>query len=376
MTGRRADGSPSPHPAPASGRRVTMSDIAREAGCSQSTVSFVLNDNRSISIGEDTRRRVIATARRLGYNAPQLRTLGGSASARTTRGARGRPRRIAFVIDALSTSPEGIVAIEGIRQALAPSGTLLVIAETGNDPEIEPRTLGAFADDGVAGIVYACVFTRRVEVPPALVRTGLPAVLLNCHSADLSLPSVVPSEIAGGARATRALIDAGHERIGTILGERIMDAALDRLEGYRRALASADIPFDADLVVEGDWSASAGYRGAEALVSLPRPPSAIFCQNDRMAIGCYELLKERGLRIPGDVSVVGYDDEEIARHLSPPLTTLVLPHREMGRWAVERLQEGPGPAGEPVSPVKLECRLIERDSVGPPAGPGRGPARR
>ena len=341
-------------------KRVTMGDVARECGCSQSTVSFVLNDNRSVGIGEDTRARVIETARRLGYNESQLRTLGPLKAPAL--------RRIAFVIDALSTSPEGIVAIEGIRQALRPSGTLLVIAETGNDPELEPRTLAAFVDDGVEAIVYACVFTREIVVPKALVAVPVPVVLLNCRAEDLSLPSVEPSEIAGGQRATRALIDAGHERIGTVVGERLMSAARDRLDGYRRALASADLPFDPELVVEGDWSASAGYRGTARLLDLKRPPSAIFCQNDRMAIGCYECLKERGLAIPEDVSVVGYDDEEISRHLSPPLTTLVLPHRAMGRWAVERLAWDEGRPGSPVPPVKLECRLVERDSVGPPRG--------
>ena len=336
-----------------------MGDVARECGCSQSTVSFVLNDNRSVSIGEDTRARVIETARRLGYNESQRRTLKAPAL-----------RRIGFVIDSLSTSPEGIVAIEGIRQALRPSGTLLVIAETGNDPALEPRTLAAFVDDGVEAIIYACVFTRRIAVPAALRAVPVPVVLLNCSAEDRSLPSVEPSEIAGGQRATRALIDAGHERIGIVVGERLMSAARDRLEGYRRALASADLPFDPELVVDGDWSASAGYRGTARLLALARPPSAIFCQNDRMAIGCYEYLKERGLSIPGEVSVIGYDDEEISRHLSPPLTTLVLPHRAMGRWAVERLTSREEELDGPAAPVKLECRLVERESVAAPAGGG------
>ena len=115
-----------------------------------------------------------------------------------------------------------------------------------------------------------------------------------------------------------------------------MDAARDRLKGYRQALATADIPYDPALVREGNWQPSAGYEQTNVLMDLPRPPTAIFCSNDRMAVGCYEALKERRLSIPGDVSVIGYDDEEVARHLSPQLTTLVLPHREMGRWAVER----------------------------------------
>ena len=134
---------------------------------------------------------------------------------------------------------------------------------------------------------------------PALVyELDIPVILLNCYTADHAFPAVVPSEIAGGQHSTRHLIRHGHRRIATITGEPWMEAAKDRLKGYRRALATADIPFDPELVVEGDWSASAGYAATEKLLALKDRPTAIFCQNDRTAIGCYEALKEAGLRIP------------------------------------------------------------------------------
>jgi LacI family transcriptional regulator, galactose operon repressor len=145
-----------------------------------------------------------------------------------------------------------------------------------------------------------------------------------------------------------------------------MDAARDRLKGYRRALATADIPYDPVLVREGNWQPSAGYDHTNALMDLPRPPTAIFCSNDRMAVGCYEALKERRLTIPDDVSVIGYDDEEVARHLTPQLTTLVLPHREMGRWAVERGLALFAERREKYPVTKLECPLIERASIAAP----------
>ncbi|TIV22154.1 MAG: LacI family transcriptional regulator, partial [Mesorhizobium sp.] len=142
-----------------------------------------------------------------------------------------------------------------------------------------------------------------------------------------------------------------------------MQAAQDRLKGYRRALATADIPFDPELVVEGDWSASAGYAATVKLLGLKERPTAIFCQNDRTAIGCYEALKEAGLHIPQDISVVGYDDEEIARHLFPPLTTSILPHLAMGQWAIEQLETPPTPGRGRYPITKLECPLVERESV-------------
>ncbi|RYE74066.1 MAG: LacI family transcriptional regulator, partial [Hyphomicrobiales bacterium] len=117
---------------------------------------------------------------------------------------------------------------------------------------------------------------------------------------------------------------------------------------------------------EGDWSASAGFDGTVKLLALEQRPTAIFCQNDRMAIGCYEALKEAGLSIPEDMSVVGYDDEEISRHLHPQLTTVILPHRQMGQWAVQALAASE--KARPVPVARLECSLVSRASVARPAG--------
>ena len=213
---------------------------------------------------------------------------------------------------------------------------MVTICETLDNPEMERRALDAVMHSETDLVVYATIMTRKVDVPRRLYAAKPPVVLLNCYCDDRAFPSVVPGEVAGGHQATDALIDAGHQRIAIITGELWMDAARDRLKGYRQALATADIPYDPALVREGNWQTSAGYEQTNMLMDLPRPPTAIFCSNDRMAVGCYEALKERRLAIPDDVSVIGYDDEEVARHLSPQLTTLVLPHREMGRWAVER----------------------------------------
>jgi len=344
------------------GRRVTMTDIAREAGCSQATVSFVLNRTEGIKISRETRDRVVAAARSLGYATPALAHLKDGAAV---------DGLIGFAVDQLATSPEAVVAIEGARQASWDAGNTLIVAQTLSDPVREPHVLEALIGRGVSALIYMTIFTREVVPPARLYELGVPVVLLNCHSADHAFPAVVPGETAGGQRATRHLVEAGHRRIATITGEPWMSAAQDRLKGYRRALATADIPFDPGLVVTGDWSASAGYAATQALLARPERPTAIFCQNDRMAIGCYEALKEAGLRIPQDISVVGYDDEEISRHLHPRLTTSVLPHRAMGEWAIEQLDQGFSLGRGRFPLTKLECPLVERDSVAaPPAGHG------
>ena len=344
------------------GNRVTMTDIAKAAGCSQAAVSFVLNNTPGMRLSQQTRDRVIEAARELGYAAPVFSTPPGLASASKLDGV------IGFTVDQLATSPEAVVAIEGARQASWNAGNVLLVAQTMSDPVMEPRAIKALTSSGISALIYMTIFTREVEMPEYFYDLNIPVILLNCYTADYTFPAVVPSEIAGGQTSTKHLIAHGHHRIATITGEPWMQAAQDRLTGYRRALATADIPFDPELVIEGDWSASAGYSATMKLLSLADRPTAIFCQNDRTAIGCYEALKEAGLRIPEDMSVVGYDDEEISRHLVPPLTTSILPHMAMGQWAIEHLDTPPASRERRHHITKLECSLVKRASVAAPTG--------
>jgi LacI family transcriptional regulator len=339
-------------------RRVTMTDIARVAGCSQATVSFVLNKAPGVKISEDTRARVIEAARALNYAVASLAHLDPISDDVDAQAA-----FVGFVVDQLATSPEAVVAIDGVRQASWASAGMIMVAQTMNDAEMEAKTIKMMVAKGASAIIYMTIFTRRVLLPDWFDGLGLPVVLLNCYTSDHKFPAVVPGEVAGGVRATRHLIDHGHRRIATITGEPWMEAVQDRLKGYRKALVQAGVGYDPDLVVEGNWSASSGFEATRKLLALPVRPTAIFCQNDRMAIGCYEALKEAGLMIPDDISVVGYDDEEISRHLHPQLTTVILPQRAMGVWAVEYLMEKGGDKKGKYPVLKLDCQLIERQSV-------------
>jgi len=342
-------------------QRVTMQDIARAAGCSQPTVSFVLNGNTTVKISAETARRVKQAAQDLGYRTPptpSARVKGGS---KTNRPQLDGP--IAILVDSLASSPQSVNAFDGVMQAVKATGNIVMLSETQNDPIQEPRVIQHFLDQHVAAIIYACVFTRQIELPELLKQNSTPVFLLNCYSDDLSFPAVIPSEIAAGHKATLELVKAGHTRIGVVTGEIFMECASGRLRGYRNALADADLPFDEELIIEGNWLPSSGYDATLKLMSLNSPPTAIFCQNDRMAIGCYEALKESGLHIPQDVSVIGFDDDETARHLSPPLTTMNLADRAMGRWVIDQLFHGRG--GNDRHPLtKLECELVERESIG------------
>ncbi|MDO9415204.1 LacI family DNA-binding transcriptional regulator [Pararhizobium sp.] len=337
-------------------RRVTMTDVAKAAGCSQATVSFVLNQTTGIKISDETRQRVIEAARALGYAAP-IFAHEPVVPSLPTGGL------IGFVVDQLATSPESATAIDGARQASWDAGTVVLAAQTLSNAGMEARTIEAMTRSGVSGLIYMTIFTRKIIVPPALARLNIPVVLLNCYTDDHAFPSVVPGEAAGAQGATQHLIDQGHRRIAMIVGEPWMEAAQDRLKGYRRALAGAGIGFDQGLVVQGNWSATSGYTATLALLQRTERPTAIYCQSDRMASGCYEALKEAGLSVPGDISVIGFDDDELARHLRPPLSTSLLPHRAMGAWAVEQLETMKAEPAKRYPVTRLECGFIERESV-------------
>lgn len=342
-------------------RRVTMTDIARMAGCSQATVSFVLNKASGVKISESTRDRVIEVARTLNYAASSFAHHDAFVGLQSLNFVQSE--MLGFVVDQLATSPEAVVAIEGVRQAMWNEGRVMMVAQTMNDPEMEERVLRTLVAKGANALIYMTIFTRKVTLPAWISHLAVPLVLLNCYTAERSFPAVIPGEVAGGQKAVQHLIDHGHRRIGVITGEPWMEAARDRLKGYRRALIGAKIAFDPALVIEGNWSASAGYEATRRLLALAEPPTAIFCQNDRMAIGCYEALKEAGIIIPGRMSVVGYDDEEISRHLHPQLTTVVLPQRAMGAWAVNVIAKARKPATTGFPVTKLPCQLVVRQSV-------------
>lgn len=324
-----------------------MKDIAIHAGVSQSTVSFVLNGQEGMRISDETRKRVMDAVSELGYR---------------PRGA-GRPPReaglrfIGLMLDEIATSPFAAISIEELQEAALKYNVLVEVVMTRGDRTYETAMLRKWADERVEGVVYGSILTRRVRPPDTLSMHR--AVLLNCCDGDARFRSIVPAERRGGEAATRMLVETGHRKIAFISGESWMEAADQRLEGYERALRTADIPIDPGLMVEGNFLPSGGHAATLRLLDGPVRPDAIFCANDLMAVGCYEALKERGERVGETIAVMGYDDQEIAQHLSPALTTVLLPHREMGAWCADvLLSERPGEERQ----YRIECPVIVRNS--------------
>lgn len=331
--------------------RPTMMDVAAAAGVSQATVSLVLSESKGARLAAETRRRVLDASKALGYKFVR----------RGARSAPGGQSTIVFVADEISTDPWMSLAFEGARDRAIEEGVNLLMVVSHGDADVETNTLADLGKLPLLGVIYGTILTRLVQVPAPLAQGRI--VLVNCYDEDRALHSILPGDLLGGRTATEHLLKAGRTRIGFINGQHGVDAARDRLKGYRQALASNDVPFDPALVRPGNWEPSAGYEMTLELMALDNPPDAIFCANDMMAVGCYDALKHLGLDVPTDVAVIGFDDRDIAQYMHPPLSTLVLPFYEMGRAAVELMLDVASGLHRSPSRVKIECELVERHST-------------
>ncbi len=333
-------------------RPSTMSDIARQAGVSRTTVSFVLNNHASsVSIPAETKDRVLEAAKRLSYR-PNL-----AAKVLHTN----QTHMIGFITDEIATTPHAVNIIKGAQDEALAHGKLLLIINTGSDATVKETAIEMMLERQVEGIIYAAMYHQEVALPANMYEGS--AVLLDCFCADRSLPSVVPDEVQGGRTATEMLLKKGHRRIRFINSVDPIPAAFGRLEGYKQALKAHDIPFDENLVRSYPSESRGGYLGTLELMQSREPPTAIFCFSDFMAMGAYDALRALGLSIPDDVAVMGFDNQElIAAQLFPPLSTIQLPHYQMGKWAIEYLLEH---TGESLLPVQhtIDCPYIERQSV-------------
>jgi LacI family transcriptional regulator len=336
--------------------RVLMEDVAQRAGVSVTTVSHVLNNVPGKRIRPETRDRVRRTADELGY------VLNEVARSLRTR----RSHVIAMIGDEVAITPFAVGIILGAQEAASRLGWLIVHIHTGVDRILEEAEIRSLRKRQVDGFLYVRMYHQEVIMPSAL--QGLPTVLVDGTCSDPLIPSIVPDEFSGGCTATRELIRYGHTAIAFINNIDDIVAARGRLAGYRSALEEAGLELRPEYVVSETPDAVGGLRAARRLLSLPNRPTGVFCFSDRMAMGVYHAAHERGLRIPDDVSVIGFDNQiAVGDGLFPGLTTVALPHYEMGAWGARTLihqLEDPQEGG--VEHVALACPLITRGSISEP----------
>jgi LacI family transcriptional regulator len=334
-------------------KRLTMVEIAKEAGVSTTTVSKVLN--QLPGVGAQTRARIQHLIEQNDY-------VQNHAARHLRRGQRG-------LIDLVIMRLEGgydLGIMRGIQDSLQESGHRLTIFATNEDEATERLWLRRILDQSTDGVLLLLPY-ERVGIPDALLAHNIPFVAIgDRNEPTTSFPTIGSTIWLGGYTATEYLISLGHRRIGIITGPLHLTTSRARLAGYREALERAGIPVDPSLICEGTYLLGDGIQQTSIMLDRPDPPTAIFTGNDAQAAGVYQALYQRHIRIPDDMSVIGFDDVTYTAQMAPPLTTIRQPLVEMGRMATTMLLRLLAGQSLDSNHVELSTTLVVRESCAPP----------
>lgn len=335
--------------------RVTIKDIARAAGVSHTTVSRALRDSEEIS--PETRARIRAIAESLGYRPnPVARALQGR-----------RTQTIGVVVTRLS-DPFHTEVVQGIERVAQAHGYGLLLSLSHEDPEKERAIVEMLAAKQVDGIIVAASRLGSRYLP-LLEALRIPIVLINSHQTGPYVYSVATDNVHGGYLATRYLIGLGHRAIAYIGSRRGGRSNQDRYRGYRQALREAGLNPRPEWVVKGDGRVEGGEMAMRRLLEVRPRPTAVFCYNDLTAIGALKAALRAGLRVPEELSIIGFDGLEEGTYVIPALTTVAQPRQQLGRLAAEMLLEILDGRPSPKR-ILLQGTLIERESCGPAPAAG------
>ncbi len=339
-------------------RRPTLTDVAARAGVSVTTASYILNSrSKEMRISADASQRVQKAAAELEYRPNR--------SARNLRSS--STATIGVITDHVAGGAYASRMLTGAASEARSREHLLVIGESEGDPALEVLLIEEMLDRQVDGVVYATRATASVTVPAVLHKHR--AVLLNCLDAEGRLPGVVPDELEGGRTAASAIVRAGHRDDIYVVGDESeagTTAGRLRLRGIHARLAEQACSLAG--VVACSWSVTPAYDAVSRLLSRSVRPGALVCLNDRIAMGAYEALRDHGMRVPGDVSVVSFDGSELAGWLRPPLTSVEIPYAEMGARAVAALMSASQDS------QLVEMPLVTGASIGQPHRSRSAPA--
>ncbi|MEO8391685.1 MAG: LacI family DNA-binding transcriptional regulator [Chloroflexota bacterium] len=335
---------------------TSISDVAKLAGVSVTTVSRVMN-NDAHRVNEQTRRRVLEAIETLNYVPNML-----------ARALASDKTRMIGVIVGDASDPYFATIVRGISDAAREHNYLTLMCNTDRIPEVELNYVRTLRDYNVDGIIFAgggLTEKTHLEELDGLISklqaNHVPVVALGNHA--LKVPQVRCDDTQCSYDMTEYLIRLGHRRIGFISGPDGLTTSALRLDGYRKALDKHGIPFDAALVSSGDFTVEGGQRAADYFVASPNLPTAIFGANDREALGCLFQLQQHGIDVPGQVSVAGLDDIETAQYVYPSLTTIRIPMYEIGAMGMQQILQTMHEASSVEAVHILPYSLIERGST-------------
>jgi LacI family transcriptional regulator len=331
-------------------RRPTQNDVAQRAGVSQATVSLILNKVSNSNIPEETRMRVEKAIEDLGYRPNTL-----ASSLRL-----GKTHTLGLILPD-SANPFFAEVSRSIENAAFEQNYNLILCNTEGDIKKELLYVDVLCNRQVDGIIFVAVGDQVDSLQRVLCK-HIPAVMIDRDLPGLEVDAVLTDNFQGGFLATQHLIQLGHRRIGCIAGPSSITPSAGRGEGYMAALAEYSIPTDEKIFLRGDFHPHSGWASASTMLTLREPPTAIFAGNDLMAIGALRAITEAGLRVPEDISLVGFDNIELASYTNPPLTTVIQPIQEAGQKAVDFLIERIREPGSSYKRAILPTSLIVRDS--------------
>ncbi len=336
-------------------RRPTQEDVARLAGVSRATVSYIINNRTdgNVRISEETRCRVLEAIEELGYRPNVL--------ARSLR--QGQTHTIGMIVPD-NTNPFFAEVARGVEDTSFEQGYSVILCNSDGDLDKELLYTNVLAEKRVDGILFvaAGMSTERIC---ALQERRMPVVVVDRDIPGVAVDSVMTANERGGWLAARHLVELGHRRIGCIAGPSDVTPSAERVTGYRQALREAGLPVDEALVTKGDFQYESGYRAARQLLLIEEPPTAIFACNDLMAIGAISAAVELGRQVPADLSVVGFDDVPLASFANPALTTVIQPKYEIGVVAATMLLQRMQDPDRPPHRKMLDSELVVRQSTAP-----------
>jgi LacI family transcriptional regulator len=344
------------------GAPVTLRDVARVAGVHPATVSRALNEETRALVNAETAKRVLRAAEELGYTPNPI--------------ARGLKTNRSYTIGVLIpdlTNPLFPPILRGIEDRLEQAGYTALVANTDNDPERELLDCQAMRARQVDGIIAATA-RRDHRLLDEVMAAGLDLVLVNRRLDESPISSATPDDREGIRLAVQHLVELGHKRIAHLAGPLDYSTGRDRHDGFIEEMRAAGLEADPDLILVGEaFTEAEGARLCEALLSSGAELTAIAAANDLLALGCYDVFAKRGVDCPGEVSVVGFNDMPFADRFQPPLTTVHIPHYDIGAAAaelmLEELADGDGDSdGDAPRHRKLAPHLVVRGSTAPPPG--------
>lgn len=333
-------------------KRPTQNDVAKLAGVSRATVSYVVNGSSDVPISVETRARVLDAVAQLNY-APDSR-------AQSLRS--GGSNTIGLLIPDLH-NPHYWSIVEGVEDTVREQGYDLLFTSTSLDPQREEKTLAALSGRRMDGLILTLSFLEQSKTTLThLAANGYPVVTLG--NTSFNVDAVIATYRPATAQVMAHLLGLGHTRIGFIFGVGSKELATNRMSVYQESLAGAGIPINPELIDYSGPRIEDGYNAALRLLERAPRPTALLVINDWLAIGALRAVREKGLRVPEDISIASFDDTEMAAYLNPPLTSVRSNGHELGRQAASLLLERISKPDRPIRRVQIEAELIIRQSTG------------